>query len=60
MSRIPTATVFGFATEGEALAVANKEIDQNCAVAQIVILRGTMPAELPVAWIVIPSTGLRV
>jgi len=56
---IPTATLFAYATEGEALAVANKVMDKRVMVCEVRIMgAGMQPAEVPVAWVVLPKRAL--
>jgi|HubBroStandDraft_4_1064222.scaffolds.fasta_scaffold06033_2 hypothetical protein len=45
--------LFAYATKGEALVVANRTVTET-VVAEIIIMKGSNPATVPVAWIVLP------
>jgi hypothetical protein len=51
--KIQEVTIFGYATKGEALVIANATVEDTC-VAAINIMRGFNPAEVDVCYIVIP------
>ena len=52
--KIPEVVLFAFATQGEALEVANKVTGEEVCVASIVIKHGMQVARIPVAYTVLP------
>jgi len=50
--KIQKICIFAYATEGEALEVANNTVEDT-GIAEIRIVKGLQPAEQPVAWIVL-------
>jgi hypothetical protein len=46
--------LFAYRTKGEALAVANRTVEET-VVAEIVIILNDKPAQIPVAFVVLPA-----
>lgn len=57
MGKIKQIVIFAKSTLGEALELANNAEGEH-GVAEIRIMKGLEPAELPVAWIVLPKKSL--
>ena len=55
MKKIPEVTIFAHAEKDSALFVANSVEGAQVCVAAIVIMKGFVPAEQPVAWVVLPN-----
>ena len=56
--KIQKICIFAYATEGEALEVANNTVEDT-GIAEIRIIKGLVPAERPVAWIVLRESVIK-